>query len=79
MNRTLLIIGAGPKALAIHVRAKVLRDLGYDSPHVAIIERTEVGANWAGKVGFMDGSPPLVTSPERDVGFPYKSEPFRIS
>ncbi len=73
-NQTLLIIGAGPKALAIHVRSKALRDLGYDSPHVVIVERWKVGANWAGESGFTDGSPPLVTSPERDVGFPYKSE-----
>lgn len=72
-SETLLVIGAGPKALALHVRAKALSDLGRESPRIAVIEKSGIGANWRGEVGYTDGTPPLVTPPEWDVGFPYYS------
>src|SRR3954463_13604067 len=73
MNKNLLVIGAGPKALALHARAVALRTLGRDAPTVIILEQNMVGANWAGQHGFTDGERQLVTSPERDIGYPYLS------
>lgn len=75
MNRTLLVVGAGPKALAIHVKASVLRKLDRDAPNVVIIEKEKdhIGANWAGSVGYTDGKRELVTPPEKELGFPYRS------
>ena len=69
----LIIIGAGPKAMAIAAKATVLRDLGCAVPEIHIIERTVVGANWTGTAGYTNGRQPLGTSPEKDVGFPYGS------
>lgn len=75
MNRTLLIVGAGPKALAIHLKANVLRELRRDAPDVVIIEKEkdQIGANWCGSVGYTDGKRELITPPEKDLGFPYRS------
>lgn len=38
-NKRLIIIGAGPKALAIATKNKVLKDLGFRTPQVVIIEK----------------------------------------
>ncbi len=70
---TLLIIGAGPKALAVAAKAKVCRDLGMPAPHVRVIEAHAVGANWQSIGGWTDGRHRLGTSPEKDIGFPYRS------
>ena len=69
----LLIIGAGPKAMAIASKNKVLRQVGFSVPKIHIIEKQEVGANWTGGSGYTDGRLELGTSPEKDVGFPYES------
>jgi mycobactin lysine-N-oxygenase len=37
------------------------------------VERTEVAANWRASGGWTDGAHRLGTSPEKDVGFPYRS------
>ena len=74
MNKTLLVIGAGPKALAIHTKACVLRELGRDAPDVVIIEKEHTGANWSGATGYTDGKRNIVTAPEKDIGFPYRSK-----
>ena len=73
MNRTLAIVGAGAKAVAVAAKAAVLRDMGVDAPDVLAIERTEVAANWQADGGWTDGQHRLGTSPEKDVGFPYRS------
>ncbi|MFW0783142.1 SidA/IucD/PvdA family monooxygenase [Gordonia sp. CPCC 206044] len=70
---TLLIIGAGPKALAVAAKAKVMRDLGLPAPEVRVIEAHAVGANWQSIGGWTDGRHRLGTSPEKDIGFPYRS------
>lgn len=69
----LWIIGAGPKALAIAAKAAVLRELGFSTPRICIVEKRGVAANWVAGSGMTDGRLPLGTSPEKDVGFPYTS------
>lgn len=73
MNRTLAVIGAGAKAVAVAAKAAVLREMGVDAPDVVAVERTGVAANWQANGGWTDGQHRLGTSPEKDVGFPYRS------
>ncbi|WP_245562457.1 SidA/IucD/PvdA family monooxygenase [Nocardia araoensis] len=70
---TLLVIGAGPKALAVAAKAHVLRTLGLPAPRVVVVEAHAVGGNWLPSGGWTDGRHRLGTSPEKDVGFPYHS------
>ena len=70
---TLAVIGAGPKAVAVAAKAAELRDMGVDVPDVVVVERSGVGANWQPVGGWTDGQHRLGTSPEKDVGFPYRS------
>src|SRR5271163_1810997 len=70
---TLAVLGAGPKAVAVAAKARVLRDMGVEAPEVIAVERTGVGANWQAGGGWTDGAHRLGTSPEKDVGFPYRS------
>ncbi|HSO00621.1 MAG TPA: SidA/IucD/PvdA family monooxygenase [Candidatus Nanopelagicales bacterium] len=69
----LMIIGAGPKAIAVAAKAHVLAGLGLAAPRVHIVERKRVGANWTGESGYTNGTLQLGTSPEKDIGFPYDS------
>ena len=73
MTGTLAIIGAGPKAVAVAVKAAVLRDMGLPAPDVVAVERSAVAANWLPAGGWTDGNHRLGTGPEKDVGFPYRS------
>lgn len=73
MSGTLAILGAGPKAVAVAAKAAELRDMGVDAPDVVAVERTAVAANWTAAGGWTDGEHRLGTSPEKDVGFPYRS------
>src|ERR1700756_3121804 len=70
---TLAVLGAGAKAVAVAAKASVLREMGVEVPDVIAVERTAVGANWQASGGWTDGAPRLGTSPEKDVGFPYRS------
>ncbi|KKW64684.1 NADPH-dependent L-lysine N(6)-monooxygenase MbtG [Mycolicibacterium elephantis] len=70
---TLVVIGAGAKAVAVAAKAAVLREMGIAAPHVVAVERTAVAANWQADGGWTDGQHRLGTSPEKDVGFPYRS------
>jgi mycobactin lysine-N-oxygenase len=70
----LLIIGAGPKALAIAAKNEVLADLGLRVPQVHIVERHVVGAHWTGRHGYTNGKGVLGTLPDKDLGFPYQSD-----
>ncbi|HEX8037039.1 MAG TPA: FAD/NAD(P)-binding protein [Ktedonobacterales bacterium] len=72
-RRTLLVLGAGPKGLAIAAKQAALNSLGFAVPRVVLVDKTGVGADWSGKHGFTDGRRVLGTSPEKDVGFPYDS------
>ena len=73
MIGTLLVVGAGPKAIAIAAKRHVLAKLGYPAPRVCIVDRQGVAAYWSGKAGYTDGDQFLGTRPEKDVGFPYIS------
>ncbi|MFE9326842.1 SidA/IucD/PvdA family monooxygenase [Nocardia sp. NPDC052278] len=70
---TLLVVGAGPKALAVAAKAHVLRKLGLAAPRVIVVEAHAVGGNWLPSGGWTDGQHRLGTSPEKDIGFPYHS------
>ncbi|MCV7401226.1 NADPH-dependent L-lysine N(6)-monooxygenase MbtG [Mycobacterium fragae] len=70
---TLAVLGAGVKAVAVAAKAFVLREMGVDTPDVITVERTGVGANWQASGGWTDGAQRLGTSPEKDIGFPYRS------
>jgi mycobactin lysine-N-oxygenase len=70
---TLAVLGAGAKAVAVAAKAFVLREMGVEVPDVIAVERTGVGANWQASGGWTDGAHRLGTSPEKDVGFPYRS------
>lgn len=69
----LIIIGAGPKAMAVGAKTRVLEELGFTVPEIHVVERHEVGANWSGRHGYTNGRQPLGTPPEKDVGYPYDS------
>jgi len=69
----LLVVGAGPKAMAVAAKAHVLRELGLPAPHITVVEPHTVGGNWMANGGWTDGQHRLGTSPEKDVGFPYHS------
>lgn len=71
--RTLAVLGAGPKAVAVAAKAHALRTLGYDAPHVVAVDHRGVAGNWLPGGGWTDGQQKLGTSPEKDVGFPYRS------
>lgn len=73
MTVRLAVVGAGAKAVAVAAKAAELRDMGIDAPDVVAVERIEVGANWRASGGWTDGNHRLGTSPEKDVGFPYRS------
>ncbi|MEU2900460.1 SidA/IucD/PvdA family monooxygenase [Streptomyces sp. NPDC001273] len=70
-GRSLLVIGAGPKAVALAAKSKVLRDVGFDIPSVTAVERDRTAANWRAGQGWTDGRQRLGTLPEKDLGFPY--------
>ncbi|MFE3442512.1 SidA/IucD/PvdA family monooxygenase [Nocardia sp. NPDC059180] len=69
----LLVVGAGPKAMAVAAKAHVLRTLGLPAPDVTVVEPHAVGGNWLATGGWTDGRHQLGTSPEKDLGFPYHS------
>ncbi|MFD0365992.1 SidA/IucD/PvdA family monooxygenase [Nocardia sp. GCM10030253] len=70
---TLVVVGAGPKAVAVAAKAHVLRELGLPAPRVVVVEAQAVGGNWLPSGGWTDGQHRLGTSPEKDIGFPYHS------
>ncbi|MDL9937476.1 SidA/IucD/PvdA family monooxygenase [Gordonia sp. ABSL1-1] len=72
----LIVVGAGPKAIAVAVKAFVLAGLGLRTPQVTVIEPNAVGGNWLESGGWTNGRHRLGTSPEKDAGFPYHSTAF---
>jgi mycobactin lysine-N-oxygenase len=73
LKNRLIILGAGPKALAIAAKSSILNELGKPVPEIIVVEKEKVAANWSGKFGYTDGDQELGTRPEKDVGFPYLS------
>jgi mycobactin lysine-N-oxygenase len=73
VSGTVAVVGAGAKAVAVAAKAAVLREMGVEVPEVVAVERASVAANWRAGGGWTDGRQRLGTSPEKDVGFPYRS------
>jgi mycobactin lysine-N-oxygenase len=73
MTARLAVIGAGAKAVAIAAKAEALREIGAEAPEIVALERADIAANWQSCGGWTDGLHRLGTSPEKDVGFPYRS------
>jgi mycobactin lysine-N-oxygenase len=71
MSKRLAVIGAGPKAAALAVKARVLRDLGVKDVTLVLFDPDGPGAAWDGRHGYTDGEQSLCTPAERDLGFPY--------
>ena len=65
-----MVVGAGPKGLAIAAKQTVLRRLGIAAPEVVLLDRHGVAAHWSGEHGYTDGRRLLGTAPEKDVGSP---------
>lgn len=72
--RSLTIVGAGPKAIAVAAKARALREVGLEAPDITVVEPYGVGANWRAVGGWTDGKHLLGTPPSKDIGFPYKTE-----
>src|SRR5436305_12197742 len=70
---TCLVVGAGPKAVAIAAKRQMLATLGYPAPPVRIIDRQGVAAHWIGNARYTDGHQFLGIRPENDIGVPYLS------
>jgi mycobactin lysine-N-oxygenase len=70
---TVVVVGAGPKAVAIAAKAKVLRELERPAPEIVVIEEDSIAARWRSSGGYTNGKRRLGTPPEKDVGFPYRS------
>jgi mycobactin lysine-N-oxygenase len=74
MNFTrLVVVGAGPKAVAITAKAKVLKELHLRTPEIIVIEQDSVASRWRASGGYTNGRQRLGTPPEKDLGFPYRS------
>jgi mycobactin lysine-N-oxygenase len=69
----LVVLGGGPKAVALSAKAAVMRDLGHAVPEIIVVEPAEVASSWTPAGGMTSGDQILGTSPEKDVGFPYQS------
>ncbi|HEU0090079.1 MAG TPA: SidA/IucD/PvdA family monooxygenase [Pseudonocardiaceae bacterium] len=73
-RQRLIVVGAGPKGVGIAAKHAVLGALGWQVPEVVVVDEIGVGANWTGQNGYTDGRQLLGTLPEKDVGFPYRSD-----
>ncbi|MEZ2121688.1 MULTISPECIES: lysine 6-monooxygenase [unclassified Corynebacterium] len=71
---TLTIVGAGPKAVAVAAKAHVAGRLGLEVPEIIVVDPHGIGAHWLASGGWTDGRHRLGTPPEKDVGFPYRTE-----
>ena len=54
-RKTLTVIGAGPKGIAVAVKAKVLEEFGFPVDRVILIEKNGVAAHWSGEFGYTNG------------------------
>ena len=68
---TLVVVGGGPKGIAIAAKARAVAAAGLPAPQVVLVERGAVAGNWSGRQGYTSGLLPLGTPAEKDVGFPY--------
>ncbi len=69
----LIVVGAGPKAVALAAKVHVINELELARISLTIVEEVECGASWFGANGMTSGEEVLAISPLKDVGFPYES------
>lgn len=62
--RTLAVIGAGAKGIAIAAKARALAAAGLDPPRVVLVERARPAGTWTGQQGYTSSLLPLGTPPE---------------
>ena len=65
----LVVVGAGPKGVAIALRAAMLTECNRRSLKVVLVDQHGVGANWTAVGGWTDGKHRLGTPPKKDVGY----------
>jgi mycobactin lysine-N-oxygenase len=72
----LVVIGAGPKGIAIAAKWTAYKALSYKNlPQLIIIDSSPIaGSHWNGSNGYTDGHRPLCTSATKDLGYPYSDE-----
>jgi len=73
-KKILAVVGAGPKGIAVAIKAKVLAEFGFPVDRVILVEKNRVAANWSGDFGYTNGEMKLGTSPEKDVVFPVETD-----
>lgn len=66
----LVVVGGGPKAVALAVQAHLRRQMRQGDVRVTVIESYEIGASWSGNNGYTDGCQELCTPSEHDLVFP---------
>src|SRR5258708_23496633 len=66
-GQTLLVVGAGPKAIALAAKREVLAKLGLPVPELVIADFQGVAAHWSWPSGFPAGSQLLATPPDTDI------------
>lgn len=76
MDQTLplFVIGGGPKAAALSAKAASLHSCNISAPPVWVLDYHCLAANWRGGYGFTNGKQRLGTPPEKDIGFPYRTD-----
>ncbi|HEX5375597.1 MAG TPA: hypothetical protein VFW48_05510, partial [Solirubrobacterales bacterium] len=67
----LIVLGAGPKGVALAAKRAAMRAVGIEVPGFVVIDGNSIGAHWSGEHGYSDGVQALCTPPLKDVGFPY--------
>lgn len=69
----LVVIGAGPKGIAIAAKLTAYQALKYENlPQLILIDKSHtVGSHWDGSNGYTDGHRLLCTAPTYDLGYPY--------
>ena len=75
-RKKIIVVGAGPKALALAAKNTALERIGIAVPEMLILEKNGIAAHWKGNSGYTNGRLTLGTSPEKDVGFPYQTSMF---
>lgn len=70
-EKRIAVVGGGPKAVALAVKATTLEKLGGPKIKVVAFDQKDIGAAWSGAIGYTDGKQRLCTLAERDLGYPY--------
>ncbi len=69
-QKTFAVIGAGPKGIAVALKAKILQEFGFVVDRIILIEKNSIAAHWSGEFGYTNGDMKLGTPPEKDLVFP---------